>query len=101
MSTVYKAAAAEKSISREHTCASGTISRGKYVFVTMLRYVTRLSVPELTELEKKNQGTSAAYAKIGYGTPPDGIWPSRENTNVNTAIVASGCAMAHPMPKSD
>jgi hypothetical protein len=35
------------------------ISRGKYVFVTMLRYVIRLRVPELTEFEKKNQGTSA------------------------------------------
>src|SRR6266571_8646806 len=100
MSTVYKAAAAEKSISREHTCASGTISRGKYVFVTMLRYVIRLRVPDATEFEKKNQGTSAAYAKIGYGTPPDGILASRENTIVNTAIVASGCAIAQAMPKN-
>ena len=30
--------------------------------------MTRLTVPELTELEKKNQGISAAYAKTGYGT---------------------------------
>jgi len=49
----------------------------------------------------KNHGTSAAYAKIGYGTPPDGIFATRENTIVNTAIVASGWAIAHATPKND
>ena len=67
----------------------------------MLRYVTRLIVPEFTEFEKKNHGTSAANANSGYGAPPDGICPSRENTSVNTAIIASGCAIAQPAPNSD
>ena len=31
-------------------------------------------MPDITELEKKNQGTSAAYANNGYGAPPDGKW---------------------------
>ena len=88
-------------MNREHTCASGTISRGKYVFVTMLRYVIRLSVPLDTEFEKKKNGTSAAYAKIGYGTPSDGIFATRENTIVNTTIADSGWTMAHAMPKND
>ena len=58
-------------------------------------------MPELTEFEKKNHGTSAAYANSGYGAPSDGMAPSRANTSVNTAIVASGCAIAQPTPKSD
>ena len=69
------AAAAPKSSSREPTCASGMISRGKYVLVTMFRYVIRLIIPELTEFEKKNHGTSAAYANSGYGAPPASILP--------------------------
>ena len=32
-------------MNREQTCASGMISRGKYVLVTMFRYVMRLNVP--------------------------------------------------------
>src|SRR5204863_6938628 len=98
---MYRPDAAVMSTSRDPTCASGTISLGKYVFVTMLRYVTRLIVPDITEFEKKNHGTSAAYANSGYGAPPDGIEPSRANTSVNTAIVASGCAIAQPAPNND
>src|SRR5262245_2968687 len=94
-------AAAPKSRKREPICARGMISLGKYVLVTMLRYVITLIIPELTVFEKKNQGPGAAYAKIGYGAPPDPIWPRRENTNVNTSIVASGCAIAHAKPKND
>ena len=33
-------------------------------------------MPELTEFEKKNQGTSAVYANSGYGAPSDGIFPA-------------------------
>src|SRR5215468_4131104 len=61
----------------------------------------RLIVPELTLFRKKNQGTRPAYAKIGYGTPSPEMFPRRENTNVNTAIVASGWMIAQPKPKSD
>src|SRR5262252_4340185 len=67
----------------------------------MLRYVMRLNVPLATEFEKKNHGTSAAYAKSGYGTPSDGIFATRENTMVKTIIAASGCTIAHAMPKND
>jgi hypothetical protein len=63
--------------------------------------VTRLIVPDITEFEKKNHGTSAAKANNGYGAPPVGICANRENTSVNTAIVASGCAIAHAAPNSD
>src|SRR5438552_6829565 len=101
MKPAQKITAAKKSMGREHTCHSGTISRGKYVFVTMFRYVMRLSVPLATEFEKKNQGTSAAYAKIGYGTPSDGIFATRENTIVKTIIADNGCTIAHAMPKND
>src|SRR5665213_1932075 len=93
-------AEAKKSMKREHTCESGTISLGKYVFVTMLRYVIRLSVPLDTEFEKKKNGTSAAYAKIGYGTPSDGMCATRENTMVKTTIADSGWTIAHAKPKN-
>ena len=62
MSTATSAEAAARSISRDEICASGMISRGKYVLVTMLRYWTRLIVPELTLFRKKNHGTRPAYA---------------------------------------
>ena len=58
-------------------------------------------MPDDTEFMKKNQGTSAANANSGYGAPPDGIFASREKTSVKTAIVASGCAIAHATPKND
>src|SRR5256885_15785786 len=101
MRPANSAPAAKRSSSREHTCENGMISRGKYVFVTMFRYATRLIVPEFTLFRKKNHGTSPLYAKIGYGTPSPEMLPSRENTNVNTAIVASGWMIAQPNPKSD
>ncbi len=47
--------------------------------------------------------TSAPFVAtlLGYGTPLDVMFARRANTNVKTAIVASGCAMAQPMPNSD
>src|SRR5262245_38095540 len=101
MSTAKSTDADAKSSNREAICASGMISRGKYVLVTMLRYVIRLIVPAVTLFRKKNQGTRPAYAKIGYGTPPPEKFPSRANTSVNTAIVASGWAIAHAKPNTD
>ena len=48
----------------------------------------------MSALAKYVQGSSAAKAKIGYGTPSDGSLASRPKKSVKTAIVISGWSTA-------
>ncbi len=61
---------------------------------------TKLAVTRVTAPENRFHGSSAAYVKIGYGTPSDGILAIAPNTAVKITIVVRGWRMAHEAPRA-
>src|SRR5436190_843807 len=82
--------AARKSTKRAPTCEMTITSRGKYVLVTTLRWLTSPMVAVVNALERNVHGTSATYEKIGYGRPSEGSRANRPNTRLKTTMNASG-----------
>ena len=68
--------------------------RGKYTFVTSCGFTVRLLDESCVALAKKNDGTSAEYARNGDGTPPELILATRPKTAVNTIIARTGWSTA-------
>src|SRR5687767_7244790 len=89
-----------KSTTPDITLEIGMASRGKNTFLMRFALPTRLSADCARLLAKNVQGTSAAYAKIGYGTPSDGIRASRPKNRLNTTMVKKGWIMAHAAPSA-
>lgn len=52
----------------------GSISLGKYIFVTRFGLFVRLGIPVVREVEKKTQGSKAPKEKRGYGIPSLGVF---------------------------
>ena len=84
----------------ESTAAIGIASRGKYTFLSRLALPTRLSADCARPVAKNVQGTSAAKAKSGYGTPSDGIFASLPKNRLKMSIVKTGCMIAHAAPSA-
>ena len=78
----------------------GIVSRGKYTLRIRFALSTRLFEDCDSPLAKNVHGTSAAYAKIGYGIPSDGIFASLPKNSEKTTIVKNGWMIAHAAPSA-
>lgn len=81
--------------------AIGSISLGKYIFVTKFGLLVKLGIPVVKEDEKNTHGSNAPYENSGYGIPSLGVFAMYENTTVNTMTFATGCRINHVIPKAD
>src|ERR1043166_211717 len=100
MKSKNTANAIAKSTVAASTALSGTISRGKYTFVTSRSSPMTLLGAELTALLKKVHVSKPAKTNRGYGTSASGELATRPRNNANAAIVASGCRTAHAAPST-
>src|SRR5262249_54888773 len=89
-----------KSTMPDRTEASGTTRRGKYTFFKRLALPTRLFDAWVSAFAKNVHGTRAANAKIGYGTPSEGIFARWPKKTANTIIVKPGWMMAQAAPST-
>src|SRR5215470_15673682 len=94
------AKAITKSTTPDSTVAMGMIRRGKYTLVIKLALPTKLFDDWARPLAKNIHGTNAAYVKIGYGTPSDGIFPSLPKKMLNTTIVKNGWMIDQAAPSA-
>src|SRR3954447_25375370 len=87
-----------KSTSVASAAENGTISRGKYTFVSSPALPTTLFADPFTDEANSCQGRRPVSANSGYGTPSDGRCAIRPNTIVNAVIVIAGWMTAQPRP---
>ena len=87
-----------KSTTPPNTAAAGSRMRGKYTLVTSDRLLARLMLPSSIARENTCQGTMAAKANRGYGSPPVGILPILPSRKEKIATVASGWTTTQAMP---
>jgi len=87
-----------KATSREDI---GSISLGKYIFLSKEESFVKLERAVDKEEEKKAQGRRALYEKMGYGIPSLGILANFEKMSVKMAIIERGLIIAHDIPNKD
>ena len=64
------------------TAASGSSVRGKYTFVTRLRFAARLMLDPVSAEAKYCIGSTPASTSTWYFTSPDGKSANRPNTTM-------------------
>ena len=89
----------KKSTALTKTAEVGSISRGKYILLTMCSARTIDSALLCMECEKYCQGSSAENTIIGYGAVPSlGSLATRPNITVKIIMLNSGRITLHATP---
>jgi hypothetical protein len=90
-----------KSASFDSTGVRGIIKRGKYTLVNTLALVIKLEPEAFKVFEKYVHGIKAAYEKMGYGIPSEGMAANLPNTTEKISILKTGFIIAQANPSID